>query len=430
MTSTEPTHTFQRILRHASHLAMLLLLLLCWGCGEGQEKDGKVRLVLSVPADQKTRGMYRGMVEDFQKTHPNVEIQILEIPGNYYSKVLVMIAGRNAPDLMWMGQSFAEFASRGVFLDLTSRIKEGVSVEEFLPQALSWYCLDGRQYGVPFGIDMNYILYNRKLFDEAGVAYPTDDWTYDEFLEKAQALTIDLDGDGSPEQYGFRGGLEKASFGAAVISADGTKPLCNSPEMIRFLQTGLDLAEKWKVAPPPDDSDVESLDTYAYFQQEKAAMMTMFTWNLPFLRSKCADMNWDIVNMPTVERRGHWASSQAILVSKDTKHPDEAWELCKLFFGDGIQHIMAARGLPSNLRVAREHMATYTGNPRNWRALYKARDSLHPTPRIPNLSEIMSLYYSASSGVTAHRATPAEAMDKAEKAINFYLKRKRRNKRD
>ncbi|MBT7299042.1 MAG: sugar ABC transporter substrate-binding protein [Victivallales bacterium] len=411
-------------------LPILLAGLALAGCGgDRRERDGKVHLVLSVPADERTRPMYRGVVDRFIEKHPHVEVEILEIPRNYYSKVLIMIAGRNAPDLIWMGQSFAEFAARGVFMDLSGRIEQEVKLDEFLPQALSWYKIDGKQYGIPFGIDMNFIAYNRKLFEAAGVPCPTDDWTFDEFLDRAKRMTVDADGDGRPEQYGFKGGLERAAFGAHVITSDGQQPLCNSPEMIRALQVGMDLADKWKVSPLPEDSDVQSLDTYAYFRQGKAAMMTMYTWNLPFLVEKCGGMDWDIVNMPTVKQRGHWASSQAILVSVDTPHPEESWLLCQEFFADKVQKTMAQRGLPPNQRVAREYMAEFKGPPANWAALYKARDSLYPTPRIANLSEIMSLYSSASSGVSAHRATPEDAMAKAEKAINLYLKRKRRRKR-
>ena len=182
-----------------------------------------------------------------------------------------MIAAKNAPDLMWMGQSFAEFAVRGVFLDLSDRIATDVDAGEYLPQALSWYRIGDRQYGIPFGIDMNFIAYNRALFDAAGVDYPTDDWDYDDFLDKAKALTVDADGDGVPEQYGFRGSLESTAFGAAVISSDGEEPLCNSPEMIRYHRVMLELAEKWGVSPLPENSDAQSLDTYTYFRRGRAA---------------------------------------------------------------------------------------------------------------------------------------------------------------
>lgn len=408
-----------------------LAVLMC-GCGDEGEHAGKVHLVLSVPADRETRPMYRDVVTQFETAHPHIEVQILEIPANYYGKVLVMIAGRNSPDLMWIGQSFAEFAARGVFLDLSEKLAAEVDLEEYLPQALSWYRVGDRQYGIPFGIDMNFIAFNKALFDEAGVPYPTDDWDYDHFLRTAKALTRDIDGDGRIDQYGFKGNLEKASFGAQVISADGTDVLCNRPEMIECLRANLDLSRKHKVSPLPDDADFQGLDAYSYFLQGKAAMMQFFTWNLPFLRRRCAAMDWDIVNNPTIRQRGHWASSQAILVSSSTPHPEEAWLLCREFFGAEVERTMAARGLPPNRRVAAqviEENRQAGTKPANIAALRQASDSLYPNPRIPNLSEILALYGSAAGGITTGRATPEEAMARAEKAIVLYLKRRRLRER-
>lgn len=418
--------------RHTLAAGILGALAALCGCRQREPADGKVHLVLSVPADRETRPMYRSVVARFEEAHPDMAVQILEIPSNYYGKVLVMIAGGNSPDLMWMGQSFAEFAARGVFLDLNDRLEAEVALDEYLPQALDWYKVDGKQFGVPFGIDMNYIAYNRKLFDEAGVPYPTDDWDFDTFLAAAKALTKDFDGDGRIDQYGFRGNLEPSSFGAQVISADGREVLCNRPEMLENLHVNLDLARKYRVSPLPEESDLQGLDSYSYFKQGKAAMMVFYTMQLPFLRRRCEEMDWDIVNNPTVRQRGHWASSQAILVSASTKHPDEAWLLCKEFFSDDVQRTMSMRGLPPNRRVAREVIEENRRNgdkPANIAAFLKAGDSLYPNPRIPNLAEILSLYSSAAGGIPTGRATPEEAMERAEKAIVLYLKRKRLRER-
>ena len=410
-------------------MALLVVACLCLtGCGPREPDDGKVHLVLAMPQDSKTREMYRAIIDDFEQRYPHIAVELLGVSGdNYYSKVLVMIAGRNAPDLMWMGQAFGEFAARGIFLDLSDRIAAEIELDEFLPQALKWYQVKGKQYGIPFGIDMGFIAYNKELLDQAGVPYPTDDWDVDDFLAKAKKLTIDRDGDGRTDQYGYRGSLPESSFGAHIISDDGMRPLCNSPEMIESMKFNLELATKHKVSPHPEDADVESLDNISYFHQGRAAMMRLFTWDLPFLDAKCGDISWDIVTNPKVRQRGHWASSQAILVSADTKHPEEAWLLCKEFFGDRIQLAMGARGLPSNRRIAQEMIGRRKGmQPENWAAMLKASDCLYPTPRIANLYEILNLWYSAASGVSAGRTTPEAAVAKAEKAINRFIKYRRR----
>jgi len=407
---------------------LTVLFLLFSGCGPASPRDGKVHLVVTLPADQLTKPIYETVVTDFERRHPNIAVELISIPRDYYGKVLVMIAGRDAPDLMWMGQGFTEFATRGVFLDISERLAAEVDMKEFLPQALSWYRIAGKQYGVPFGVDMEFIVYNKALFDRAAVPYPSDDWDVWELLEKAKKLTKDLDGDGRTDQYGFRGRIDPSAFGAEILARDGSRALCNSPEMIECLKFNLDLVFKWKVAPLPDEMDQEGLDDYAIFRQGRAAMMKMYTWNLPFLRKRCGDVDWDIVCSPKARQPGRWASSQAVLISADTRHPDEAWLLCREFFGDTFMEAMASRGLPPNLRVAREYIARNRQRPANLAALLKGAGSLHPFPRVPHLNELLAHYWAAVSAVYAQRATPEEAMARAEKEIRRAVARQRRRK--
>ena len=355
----------------------------------------------------------------------------MEVPGNYYQKLLVMIAGRTAPDLMWMGQSFAEFAMRGAFLDLSDRIAAEVDLSEYHQKVLSWYRLDGKQYGIPYGIDMEFIVYNKALFDEAGVPYPRDGWTVEEFVETSRRLTRDRDGDGRADQYGYRGSINEAAFGGAFISEDGSKALCDTPEMIEALRFNLDLVHKWRVAPSPEEQRQEGGDVYSVFRQGKAAMMQFYTWSISHLRERCAGMDWDIVGMPVARRRAHWASSAAYLVSADTRHPDEAWLLFKALISDEFQLALSIESLPANLRVARELVADNTQKPANLVAVLDATDFLYPSPRVPNLQELLHHYSNAREKVfsfygTSRFVPPEQAMAEAAERINETIRRRRR----
>ena len=55
-------------------------------------------------------------------------------------------------------------------------------------------------YAVPFALVNTVLYFNKDMFDAAGIAYPTDDWTWEEFREAAKKLTIDKNGDGTPDQ--------------------------------------------------------------------------------------------------------------------------------------------------------------------------------------------------------------------------------------
>jgi len=363
-------------------------------------EEGRVRLVLAVKSEPRARAVYEAAVEKFMDEHPEIEVELRVVTGGgsrYYQKLLVMIAGKRAPDLMWMGQQFAAFAERGAFLEITDRLAEAnrrgeADTSNFFPQPLGWYRMNGRQYGVPFGIDMNFTIYNKKLFDEAGLAYPTADWDYEEFLAKAIKLTADWDGDGRTDRFGFSGTLGRASFGADFVSADGRQGLCETDEMLHFMKTNRDLILKHKVMPAPNDDthSAAGLDNYALFRQKRTAMIEMYTWNLPYMAGKFADMEWDLVLSPKMARRAQWASSGAILISADTKHPDEAWELCQVFFSREFLKAMSFQHLPPDRTVAREVIEEHEGQPENLRALLTAAEEglLFPTLRVPKLEEI------------------------------------------
>src|SRR5207244_1868834 len=105
-------------------LALVSLVLGCDRAASG--KDNKAHLVLAVSVNASDRPSYQADVREFRAAHPEIEVEILEVAGNIYQKMLVMIAARNSPDLMWMGQGFTALADRGVFLDVTDRVARDI----------------------------------------------------------------------------------------------------------------------------------------------------------------------------------------------------------------------------------------------------------------------------------------------------------------
>jgi multiple sugar transport system substrate-binding protein len=413
----------------ASATLVLAALLLSIACCERTPNysSGKVPLVVAIYSGSKDRVIFRDAANEFMAAHPAIDVRVLEIPGNYYQKLLVMIAGGDAPDLMWMGQAFTEFAHRGVFLDVTDRIAREVDVKAFSPEALSWYQLDGRSYGMAYGFDLKFLVINGKLFDDAGVPRPRDRWTFEEFLRAAQALTKDKNGDGRPDQYGICGNVDPSTFGASILSADNQRVTCDEPGMIRFLHTNLDLAERYRVCPRGKQQPNEAFDdVVTTFRQGNVAMMTMSTWNLPFVREQCADMDWDIATNPIVERDGHWGSSQAMLISSSTRHPDEAWLLFKSFIEGRFEREMSSLVVPSRKAAAREKVERNVGNPPHLARLLDATRSMQRRPQIADLGEVWQRWLDACESVWSVRATPEQAMAQARRDIQKRLADRKR----
>lgn len=412
--------------RDSIWLLIITLCLLCVGCGEASTSaERPIHLVVAIQTDARGCEIYEELFDAYEQHHPDVHLERIYIySGNYYQKVLTMIAGNVAPDVMWMGEGFNEFAQRDAFLDLTDRIRQ-IDTSEFHQAALNWYRVDGRQYGVPYGIDMRFVVFNKRLFDQADVPYPENGWVFDDFLDKALRLTVRQGKNVS--QWGFWGNLDAASFGACFISTDGLHALCESAETLRFLSTNLELLKKYRVTPSLRDVPPAGVqDSISLFQQGTVAMMPMYTWDLPGMRERCAMLDWDIVENPWVTQRGSWASSQAYVISSQTRHPDAAWELVRMLTGPWFQRQISYAMLPTNLRVAQEVIAENESKPRNLVALLKASDALFPNPRIANLQELDSFYQDALQSVWSERAAPEQAMALAAEQIGRAIARHRR----
>src|SRR5438105_14790759 len=96
---------------------MLAAACLLAGCDDPRNSGRRIHLVMTIVSAPAEQPFFQAAVNRFRAKRPDVDVELLPISGNYYHKILVMIAGRTAPDLMWMGGGFGEFAERGALLD-------------------------------------------------------------------------------------------------------------------------------------------------------------------------------------------------------------------------------------------------------------------------------------------------------------------------
>lgn len=138
---------------------------------------------------------WEGVVKEFKKIHPEVtEIEVQVTSGDeYLPKLLTQIASGTAPDVIAVENTpFPEFVAKGVVKDVTSYMEKtkGFSKKDFFSHLLDRYTVNGKVYGIPYDCQPQACLfYNKKLFDEAGVAYPNDKWRWEDLLKAAQKLT-------------------------------------------------------------------------------------------------------------------------------------------------------------------------------------------------------------------------------------------------
>jgi multiple sugar transport system substrate-binding protein len=147
----------------------------------------------SFTTDQGHVDELEGLIADFEAQNPGIEIEYTTAPfDNYFTKLQTDFAAGNPPDVFELNyENFVTFASRGTLSPLDDRLAADAEVSDdtFYPAALDAFAYEGVQYGLPITFSTVVLFYNQDLFDAAGVAYPSDDWTWDDVMTAAEAIS-------------------------------------------------------------------------------------------------------------------------------------------------------------------------------------------------------------------------------------------------
>ncbi len=221
------------------------------------------------------------MVKAFNQKYPNVKVSIsLATFEQYFTKLKTQGSSDNLPDVFWMnGPNFQLFAANKQLASLDS-LTEAKQVDPAnYPKALNeLYSLDGKQYGVPKDFDTIALWYNKKLFADAGVAAPTDSWTWDDYKAAAGKLKAALGPKGifaSADELGNQGNYYPAilSNGGYIIK-DGKSGYAD-PKTTEALQFWSDMVKEGYTPSAAQRADIRGRDR---FFSGKAAMMWNGNW--------------------------------------------------------------------------------------------------------------------------------------------------------
>jgi len=280
--------------------------------------------------------------------------------AEYREKVITAIASGAPPDVLLLdGIDVPSFARAGVLLDLAPfAARVGLRLEEFFPNVLSMFARGDSVLAFPKGFSPVVYYYNRALFDAAGIPYPKDGWTVDEFLQTAKALTRDLDGDGSTDQWGtavdrrFHAWQAMLwSGGGDILTPDGRRATgaLDSPETVRALEFLTSLSTTHRVAPRPNAFRAVSGNETRLFYSGRIALLPSGHWLLPNIRAQLVQgrLSLGVVTFPRAEgvqpATPLFASGWA--VPRNSAHRKLAVELAAALAGPEAQRHRLEAGL-------------------------------------------------------------------------------------
>ncbi|MDR3242301.1 MAG: sugar ABC transporter substrate-binding protein [Lactobacillaceae bacterium] len=270
------------------------------------------------------------MVADFEKEHKDIKVNVQLAPfDTYLTKIQTLLAGGKAPDVFELNyENFVSYANKGVLMDLSSYVKDDkdIDLDNVNKEAFEAYKLDGKQYGMTESFSNVVTIYNKDMFDAAGVAYPTNEWKWADETAAAEKLT-----NASKSIWGTYSPVTMNEFykvaaqnGGAIYDKNGKLDI-NSEKNVAALQHMVDLVLKDKVSPTP--AQLSGQESGDLFVNGQLAMVHTGIWM--FESFKKANFNWDIaVEAGNTQKATHFFAN-GLVVSKDTKKADASYEFVK-----------------------------------------------------------------------------------------------------
>jgi multiple sugar transport system substrate-binding protein len=364
------------------------------------------------------------IVAAFEKEHPGVDVVVETAPyDEYFTKLQTSIAGGTAPDAFELNyENFVTYAAAGSLLDLGT-VADDSDVSVYAQESVAAFKHDGKQYALPASFSTVVLIYNKDLFNKAGVAEPTADWTWADEQAAAQKLTDKSNkvyGDFQPVQFfEFYKTLKQA--GGEFLSADGKKATFDSPAGVK--------AATWLVnkvgKTMPTEAEIGGTADYDtnLFKSGKLAMWHNGIWQ--FAGLKDVPFGWDVVVEPGDTTKASAVFHNAVAASATTRHGKEAWAWARFLSSSGIAattRIASSWELPpvSDQSV----LAGYLKDPKpaNRQAVFDSLKSIALPPVIQRQQEMQDAVTKELSNAAAGREPVKDALAAAAAKVDELLR--------
>lgn len=334
--------------------------------GEKKSEGSKdAKLTVAIWDSNQEPGLKEIMNDFTEETGVEVDIQVTPW-GDYWTMLEAATQGGDMPDVFWMhSDQIATYAQYDdILLNLSDKIEKSdkIDLNNYPENLVNIYKNEaGDQLAIPKDIDTCAVWYNKTMFDEAGIPYPTSDWTWEDFREIAKKLT-------NPEknQYGTSikpGSYQESwystiyAYGGEVISEDKTKSGFDNPKTIEAMQLIENIIKDGSM---PDYTVVAENNTEELMMAGTVAMTFQGSWMIPDMASNdFIKENCDIAPLPkgpngtkSISNGLGWAASA------QGEHTEEAWKLIEYLGSKEAQQKQAELGVT---------MAAYKGVSDAWK---------------------------------------------------------------
>ncbi|WP_028551237.1 ABC transporter substrate-binding protein [Paenibacillus sp. UNC451MF] len=384
----------------------LVLFVLATGCSTAKDGGGQVKetvnAVPSVSTEPVTLKVYLNVgvsekeaqlfyIEPLKKKYPNITLDFVNMNPTKENHINTLIASGNLPDLVIASttgvQTFQKIDFTADLNPLVKKFDTDLSrLDPITLETLKSYSNKGELMGLPVTMSFPALYYNKDIFDKFGIAYPKDGMTWDEAIAIAKKLTRTENG---IRYRGLNpGGADLMGYGLSLpyVDVQSNKPVLETDTWIKVVSKA---AEIYSI-PGWLDGNLPSGQGQNDFTKLKDTAM-IGSWSmlaaLEKLQQEGQPMNWDMVTIPNFEEAkgtGREIDFQMFMISKNSKHQEQAFQAISYFLSDEVQTIINQNGNLTVLKKTQEYQNNFGTNlpslkGKNLNAIFGAKPGkLHP----------------------------------------------------
>ena len=358
------------------------------------------------------------MIAVFEEKNPDIKID-LQITGydDYFTKLATTVGGNNAPDVFEMNmENYLAYMLRGACADLTGLV-DASSYSEGTMAAVS---SDGKLYAVPMSFSTCVLIYNKALFDQAGIAYPNDSWTWADVqvaAEAIKALGDDIWGIYQPITYNEFYKSVKGN-GGSLLNEDYTAFTVNSPENVAVLEAMVKRV-RGEGHVQPTAEEMAGRGDWDLFQEGKLGMIITGIWAFPTFTEKCS-FDWDIIVEPGYATKSTFFFANVNCVSPSSEKKEAAAKFADAMGSDPdiVQlRLDASWELPTIADQNKLSQYVEVTPPANRKAVFDSMDFAAAPPALKESGAASEIINNVLSTLEMNDISAQEALDDIQQQL-------------
>ena len=359
-----------------------IITIFCTGCIQKND-DSRSIVDFASWGSQSEVEILKTIISDFEIENPDIKINFMHIPQNYFQKIHLLLASNTAPDIIFINN-----LNIPVYEQYLEDLSSIINKNDYYKKTLDALSYNNKLLAVPRDVSTIVIYYNKDLFKKYNIKFPDKNWTFNDLLK----ISLEFK---KHNIYGISFEEESICYlpylmseGGGILSDDLKTEIVNLPQSQKGIQFYSDLRNKYNVAPKKSQS--ASLTMAQMFLQEKIAMHVSGRWMVPKYRES-AKFDWDVINFPNGDKgsvvpldASGWA------VYKFSKNKSNAFKFIEYVSSKNISEKFAKTGLMTPARIDASNSESFlSGKPKSSKIFLDIIKTSKPTPVSKHYNELV-----------------------------------------